>query len=253
MAMAFSLAACGSDATSAPPAESSGTTAPERTADFCRTVVDIDKTVNSTPPPEALPPDQVEAVMGQIAAQLDPLLTRAEQTAPAAVSGDVATLVRLTRQGFGGDQAAFESPELAPADAKVDRFMLAECGYDENKVTAVNFEFQGLSDSLPAGTHAITLTNEGDQLHEIAVARINDDVTMPLDQLLMLPMEEALSKIELAGIAFAAPGETTTAFLDVRPGRYFAACFIPEGTTTTAEGQGPPHFTMGMLTEFAVS
>ena len=48
-------------------------------------------------------------------------------------------------------------------------------------------------------------------------------------------------------------GAAATAFGDLRPGRYFGVCFIPEGTTPTAEGQGPPHFTMGMLKEFAIS
>jgi hypothetical protein len=33
-------------------------------------------------------------------------------------------------------------------------------------------------------------------------------------------------------------------------GRYGAACFIPQGTTHSTEGSGPPHFTLGMFAEF---
>jgi hypothetical protein len=255
LVLAFGLAACGGDSGGAADdtAAAPTTAAEDTTAEFCSTVVGIDSTINSTPPPEALPPDQAPAILAQVGQQLEPQLARAEQLAPPEISGDVATAARITRQGFGGDMAAFESPELAPAEANIDRYMLDNCGFPQTEVTAVNFEFQDLPDSLPAGMSAVTLTNEGEDLHEIAVLRINDDVTMSAEELLALPQEQALSMVKIVGITFAAPGETTTAFVDAQPGRYFAACFIPEGTTPTAEGEGPPHFTLGMLKEFNVA
>jgi type II secretory pathway component PulK len=75
---------------------------------------------------------------------------------------------------------------------------------------------------------------------------------MSAAELLALREQEALAMVQIVGITYAAPGETTTTFVDAQPGRYFAACFLPEGTTPTAEGHGPPHFTPGMLEEFTV-
>jgi hypothetical protein len=48
-------------------------------------------------------------------------------------------------------------------------------------------------------------------------------------------------------------------FVDLEPGRYVIACFLPVGATPenmealeSGELQGPPHFTQGMLEEFTV-
>lgn len=258
-ALVLSLAACSSGTPAAPdaatPAPSVADPAAAQTAEFCSTNVDIETAFNSGPPLEALPPEAVEGALMELMATLDPLLTRAEQTAPEAVSADVATLVQTTRQALSSqDFSAFETPEAATASTNLDNWALAECGYEQVEVTAVNFEYQGLPDTLTAGTKAVTLTNEGDQLHEIAIARINDGVTQSVEELLALPMEEALQNVELKGITFASPGESDTSFLRLdQPGRYFAVCFIPEGTTLDAEGTGPPHFTMGMLGEITVA
>lgn len=258
--LAVSLAACGTTEPAAPDPGAAAdpatapSTAPASPEEFCATSVDIESTIASSPPPQALPPDQVEAVMAQQAAALDPLFTKAEEVAPEQISADVTTLVEGSRAAFtSGDFAATETPEFATANTNVDQFLLAECGFEQTSVTAVDFEFQGLPDSVPAGASAVTLANEGEQFHEIAVARINDGVDLPAEELLMLPMEESLSMVELVGIVFAPPGETESTFIDATPGRYVAVCFIPEGTTETAEGTGPPHFTLGMLKEFTVA
>lgn len=43
---------------------------------------------------------------------------------------------------------------------------------------------------------------------------------------------------------------------DFEPGDYAALCFIPTGSTMAnsdePDGDGPPHFTQGMKTEFTV-
>lgn len=256
LALAFGLVACGGDSGGGgedSPAAAPTTAAEDTTAEFCSTVVGIDSTINSTPPPNALPPDQVQAILGQVGQQLEPQLARAEQLAPPEISGDVGTAARITRQAFGGDMAAFDSPELEPANDNIDQYMLDNCGYPRTDVTAVNFEYQDLPDTMPAGKSAVVLTNEGEDLHEIAMLRINDDVTMPVEELFALPPDQILTMAKLVGIAFADPGADGTVFIDAQPGRYAAACFLPEGTTPTAEGEGPPHLTLGMLKEFTVT
>lgn len=259
--LTLTLSACGGGAAPpAPPAAppAAGDTAAEesaRTGEFCSADVDLESALNSGPPIEALPPEAVEGVVAQMRATLDPLLTRVEDLAPEEVTADVTTLATTTRQALSTmDFAAFETPEFAAAEDRVDTWLLDNCGFEEVAVTATDFEYQGVPDTLPVGEKAVTLTNEGTNFHEIVILRVNDGVTMPAEELLALPMEEALAQVAIKGITFADPGGSDTSFMRFdEPGRYLATCFIPEGTTMDHEGTGPPHFVLGMLGEVTVA
>jgi hypothetical protein len=91
------------------------------------------------------------------------------------------------------------------------------------------------------------------EAHEIGVARIADGVTETVDELLALPEEEVGAKLEFANGAFAPAGGTSGVTMDLAPGRYLYACFIPTGSIGDQEGTGAPHFTAGMFGEFTVS
>jgi hypothetical protein len=149
-------------------------------------------------------------------------------------------------------------------------------------VTAHDYYFEGLPSSVPAGT-SLTLTNAGSEVHELLVVRKNDGVTESFDELLALPPEEGLQKVTVAGILFAAPGESAvmgmdatgapspmTAITVAQEGEYIAICAIPQGTTelpdfsaqapppsgapaASGEPQGPPHFLLGMKQAFTVT
>jgi hypothetical protein len=254
-ALLTALTACGSaPAPAAPAAPVTPDAAADRTPEFCSTLVQIDTVFSSSPPIEALPPEAVPGVLAQQLQALEPLFATAQETAPEALAADVDTLVETTTQALStGDFSATQSPAFSTAEDNVDSTALADCGFTETSVTAVNFEYQGLPDSLPAGESAVTLTNEGEDLHEVVLARINDDVTLPAEEVLALPMEEALASVQLVGIVVVPPGATDTVFVDASPGRYAVACFIPEGTTLAGPGEGPPHFTLGMLKELTVA
>lgn len=255
-ALLASLAACGGAPATAPPPPTIAPvdTPTDRTPEFCSALVQIETVFSSSPPPDALPPEALPGVLAQQLQALEPLFATAQETAPEEIRADIDTLVEASTQALTtGDFAAVENPAFATAEDNVDTLALADCGFDQTSVTAVDFEFQGLPDSIAAGQSAVTLTNEGEDFHEIVLARINDDVTLPVAEVLALPMEQALASVQLVGIVFAEPGGSGTSFIDAAPGRYFAACFLPEGTTPTAEGTGPPHFTLGMLKEFTVA
>ena len=164
-------------------------------------------------------------------------------------------------------------PEFEASYAEVIDYMKANCGYAEVDAIASEYEFEGVPTEIPAGGTIFSLENAGDQVHEIAVMRINDDVTMSLDELLALPEEEAMSMVTTAAFAFAFPGTVSYGTADLTPGRYVALCFLPEGATPEAmslleeagvDGPedsipadlgvelGPPHFTKGMVHEFTV-
>jgi hypothetical protein len=258
LVLAVTVAGCGSDDSGGDDTQAAGTSAAETAADpaeFCEASVDVETAFSAIGPQmdQTAPPEQQQAALEEFGAKLDPLLTRAEETAPQEVSEPVTTSVGIVRDALGGgDPSALEGPEFRAADDAIDDYMLAECGYEQLEATGVNYEYEGLPDTLEAGVVAVTFTNEGDELHEIGVARINDDVTLPVEQVLATPPPQIFSMVQIAGVAFADPGQSETTFLRLEPGRYAAACFVPQGTTHEAEGTGPPHFTLGMFAEITV-
>jgi hypothetical protein len=256
--LAATMVGCGSDddsGDSGDSAASANAPAENDPATFCEAAVDAEASVSSGPPidVETATPEEIQAALEEFGAQVEPKLAAAEESAPEEIAADVTTLTGQIRQVLEtGDDSLFEQPAYTEADNAIDEYMLAECGYEQLEATGVDYEYEGIPDTLPAGVVAITFTNEGEELHEIGLARINDDVTTPLEELLALPEEEIFSMIEFKGAAFAAPNESDTTFMRLEAGRYGAACFIPKGTTHDTEGTGAPHFTLGMLAEFTV-
>lgn len=253
--IAAALGACGSDDDGGDDTQAAETSASESGSDpaeFCEAAVDLEGAFSMGPPvDETAPPEEQQAALEEFGATVEPLLTDVEDTAPEEISEDVTTSTGIVREALsGGDPAALEGEEFQTADDNIDEYMLAECGYEQIEATGVDYEYEGLPDTVPAGVVAVTFTNEGEEVHEIGIARINDDVTEPVEQLLTLPEEEVFAKLQLMGITFAPPGGSETVFLRMDEGRYGAACFIPQGTTHDTEGAGPPHFTLGMFAEF---
>lgn len=140
------------------------------------------------------------------------------------------------------------------------------------EVTAVNYEYSGLPESIPVGT-TLTLTNSAtDELHELVAIALPDDETRSAEELVALPeaeLEALFGGGPPAAVLLAPPdgGEQIQAVGDGsfnEPGRYVVICSIPIGADPEAylnappsEGPpdvpgGPPHFTKGMFGEFTV-
>jgi plastocyanin len=184
---------------------------------------------------------------------------------PVATAG----LLALTLLSFGPAAAQSESPATAGSEASAP-------SADVLQVTAVEYAFEGLPTSVPAGT-SVGMTNGGAEVHELVIVRVADDVTQSLEELMAMegdPME--LGLVEQVGEMplFAAPGATAEGSLTLeREGRYVAICFIPQGLTDMsllanlgpdadpsampAELQAimgnPPHAALGMVQEFTVT
>lgn len=132
-------------------------------------------------------------------------------------------------------------------------------------VTGVEYAFQGIPHTAPAGT-VVTFANAGKEVHQMIAARRNDGVTASLEELLAMPEAESGKLVTILGGPVASPGETAAdrIILD-RPGTWFFVCFIPVGTTSLpslAPGatpnealmpEGPPHFLQGMVAELTVT
>ncbi|CAN5590588.1 hypothetical protein BH23ACT3_BH23ACT3_05930 [soil metagenome] len=159
---------------------------------------------------------------------------------------------------------------------------LASCAGDDDgvadepqvvEVTAVDFGFEGLPDSVPAGTRFTLANTAPSELHEIVAFRLPDDEERSGEQLMQLPPEQlgALFAGEPATVLLTPPGGDQIAAVGdgtlSEPGRYLLICAIPTGVApeaylaAAAESQGgppqidggPPHFLHGMWTELTVT
>jgi uncharacterized cupredoxin-like copper-binding protein len=128
------------------------------------------------------------------------------------------------------------------------------CDVETIDATAVDYGFEGVPDELSTGYHVVTFSNEGQEQHEMFALRFNEGTTESIDELFELSEDEAFSKITPVNAAFASPGGSETVSWNLtEPGRYAIVCFIPVGSVGETEGDGPPHFTEGMIHEFTVT
>ena len=226
----------------APGADGSAEPSSPEAAAFCEAELAAEAAANTEDP----------ALMG-------PAFEAVVAAAPEEISTATADLVAAAESGDFGP--AFEEPYAAVLD-----YMRANCGYAELNITASEYTFGGLPPDVAAGPTIVSMANTGEEVHEIVIFRINDDVTLTAEELFALPEEEAEGMAMVAGAAFSFPGDVGHTVIDLTPGRYAAACFLPEGalpevmeqmegpgsSTTPGVELGPPHFTLGMLHEFTV-
>lgn len=162
--------------------------------------------------------------------------------------------------GAGSSDAAINpcSPEAPPEEIALEGSPAAD-GATLHDVVAVEYAFTGVPSTLPPGPHGFRLSTEGEELHELALVRLDDD--RPLDVLLDLPEDEQEGVVEYIGGVAACPGTTSPEPLgaDLEPGRYALVCYVPVGTTPDLRGdelleayENPPHYARGMTTEVTV-
>lgn len=171
----------------------------------------------------------------------------------------------------GDDETAEDVPAEPPATAAADEPTEAptdEPASETIVVTAVDYRFEGLPETVPVGTK-LSLVNEGGEPHELVAMRIPDEETRPVEELIQLP-EEELGAIfgagEPATVILAATGQTDLPGPVVgdgtltEPGRYAVVCFLPVGSDDSIlESEGPPpqgeaapHAMHGMVAEVTV-
>ena len=179
----------------------------------------------------------------------------------------IVAIAALVAAGCGGDDDDAAVTTTTEPAAK-------EPGEETVAITAVNYAFEGVPATMPAGS-TLTLANDAvDELHELAAMRINDDADISVEELLALPEEQLgqyLAPGPPAAVLVAPPGEEGFPVVGdgtiTEPGRYALVCFIPTGADpaeylaaaeAAEEGApprvagGPPHFTHGMFAELTV-
>jgi hypothetical protein len=206
---------------------------------FCQSVVDVSLVFNRVED-EPTPKQQrkIERLLGDI-----------EENAPAELAEPVSVATEGVQSGN------FDDPAVGEAVNTVDSWVADNCGYQVVDVTAADYTFEGIPESLETGVTLFRFTNEGAELHEMAVARIKGDES--LEEILQLPEDEQDSKVQFVTHGFAAQGETSFAYAKLgKAGTYGAVCFLPVGSTTEEaieSAEGPPHVMEGMSAEFEVT
>lgn len=204
------------------------------TAAFCDARAQLEAEFNEQPPDPAA-----------VTAAIEDL----ESSAPADLAESAGGLGEILAASAESGEDPVQDPAFAGHLAPIDEFVLAECGFETVEVSAVDYAFEGLPGSLPAGQTAIALTNDGAEPHEMVVFRRAEGETRSPEELFALPEEEIFTALTFAGAAQAEPGETGLTIADLEPGSYVATCFIPMGGAE----DGPPHFMQGMVAEFEVA
>jgi hypothetical protein len=203
--------------------------------------------------------DVEAAVSTEDADALAPAFEALGAAAPEEITGAVETAI-AEAQVFLADDGE-PTPEFEAAYGEMMEFVKDGCGFGDMSVVAKEYSFGGIDPEYDAGPLVITLENDGEEFHELAVMRVNDDVTETAEELLALPQEEAESKVTNVAGSFAAPGGVGYGAVELTPGRYIVACFVPEGMTpealeemeaTGTEPDGQPHAMAGMVAEFEV-
>jgi hypothetical protein len=117
-----------------------------------------------------------------------------------------------------------------------------------------DFEFV-LPDNLTAGSQIWSVTNSGEQPHEMFVSRTPRRLTLEEVQILLelpedqLPPEGVPSPAEFQDVGGVAPistDQTVLVELNLEPGAYVAVCFMPDRES------GMPHALKGMVVVFEI-
>lgn len=194
---------------------------------------------------------------GPAEGEVEDLLVRAQETAPEQVREDVEAYTAAARQAVeSGDPSSItDSPEVLASDEAVDVFTARECNYETHEVTGVEYAFQGVPETLPAGRIAFVFTVPADaeEFHEMVVFRIAEGVDESIEDLLQLPDEEIEGLVSIVERMNTGPGQSDTEAMELETGRHGVVCFVSVGQTTEhGEAEGEPHAFRGMFGEFSV-
>lgn len=279
--LALGAVACGDDdddsgttatettvaSTAAPATDATETTGgevgAEQLAAGCELDFEIEMAFNAAPFPESEPPTEaeLETFREYIETEVGPLLDRADALEIPEIADDVQTAIAPIREFIeSGDPSTFEEedPATTEADIAISEYFYDNCEGPKLDVTATDYAFSGVEDSVDVNPYRVKLANDGAEIHEFVVVRKAEGVTETFDELLALPEAETEDKVVFVGIVEPIEGGVTDyGYITIdEPGEYIAVCFIPVGATsfeTLETVEGPPHALQGMKAEFTVS
>jgi hypothetical protein len=175
-------------------------------------------------------------------------MNKAVSVAPAAVLSSITALRDQYKKK--GDKP-FDTQAGVDVLNQVDAWVYDNCG-TKVQATATDYKYTGIPANLPSGITTIKLTNGAPKEdHMIAIVKMTPAAQgQDLTNLLSLPQKKQQKYFEDSGgsFAFASAGNVGYAPINVTPGTYAYACFLPQA----GKKNGTPHFMLGMEGTFTV-
>lgn len=186
---------------------------------------------------------------------IEDLLATVEESTPPELEEQVGVVTSTVREALETrDDRLFEDEEFSTNEEEVDQWVADNCGFERVDVTAVDYAFEGVPETLGAGTVSFAFSNEGTEMHEMLMVRYKDPSTT-IEDLMKLSDREAQKVIDFLGASFGPPGASDVESKSLTPGKYALLCFVPVGSTSekaARKADGPPHVARGMSAEFTV-
>ena len=113
-------------------------------------------------------------------------------------------------------------------------------------VSLTDYDFT-FSTPLTAGQHRILIRNDGPQIHELYMAKLEPGKTLGDFLAWSETLKGPAPSTTFSGVANLNPGHQNLVTVDVTPGDYVLICFVPDA------GDGKPHFAHGMAKQITVS
>jgi hypothetical protein len=158
-------------------------------------------------------------------------LAEMETTAPPEVAASVQAAAASVRTAIQERRPPFDDPTFEQSINAIDEYRYNSCGYTQLDVTGIEYEFQGLPKTIPAGTVAIKFTNPGAEFHEIAIYRMKTKDS--LKKVIGLSEREQAKRLEEVDGSFAMQNQTGYTIAELtKPGRYAFICHLPVGSTS---------------------
>ena len=158
-------------------------------AAFCGAYLDVTMVGAAAGDPEADP-------IAGATALLEPA-KKAAALAPPELAAELATSVDLLQQAVDTKDGSL----LGQADpAATNEWTAANCGWTKVAVTAEDYHFTGVPETLAAGDYEFEMTNTGKEFHVLVIVARKPGVTESFEQLLSDPAGES-KVVTLMGVA----------------------------------------------------
>ena len=170
--------------------------------------------------------------------------------APAAVVQPM-TALRDAYQKKG--DKLFDSAEGLQLLGALDGWIYDNCPGQQVPVTAIDYEYQGMPATLKPGVAQFKMTNGAPKEdHMLAIMKLTPEGQgQDVEKLLAMPQKKSTKYFDASSRAFmfAPAGAVGYSPIDLQPGTYVYACFLPQG----GKKNGQPHFMLGMNGSLTVS
>ena len=101
--------------------------------------------------------------------------------------------------------------------------------------------------ALTAGRQMVKVVNNGPQVHEVTVIKLDSAKTLDDLEKFMDTYKGDVPAKTMGGITAVRPGTTNYFELNLTPGNYILICFVPDSK------DGKPHFAHGMLQQLTIN